>query len=120
MTCLCVLRGTALARRLKDREHEIEADNRDRRREKEEIDELRQKLLLQDNITDIEAEIKRRLEKEEENVRRRMADLIRTSSEESSAESDNDDGNSANSLKENVPISVEGLTKSKTNQNRIN
>jgi RNA-binding protein 25 len=83
-------RGTSLARRLKDREHEIEIDNRDRRHEKEEIEELRQKLLLQDNIDDIELEIKRRLEKEEELIRKRLADLIRPS-DESADESDNDE-----------------------------
>ena len=80
-----------MARRLKDREHEIEIDNRDRRHEKDEIEELRQKLLLQDNITDIEAEIKRRLEKEEEQVRRRLADLTRPINDESAGESDTDD-----------------------------
>lgn len=81
-------RGTSLARRLKDREHEIELDHRDRHREKEEIEELRQKLLLQDNIDDIELEIKRRLEKEEELIRKRLTDLTRVTSDESSEESD--------------------------------
>jgi hypothetical protein len=90
-------RGTALARRLKDREHEIEIDNRDRHREKEEIDELRQKLLLQDNIDDIELEIKRRLEKDEEIIRKRLADLTRTS-DESSEESDNEQETTKKSL----------------------
>ena len=84
-------RGTALARRLKDREHEIELDHRDRHREKEEIEELRQKLLLQDNIDDIELEIKRRLEKEEELIRKRLIDLARVASDESSEESDNEE-----------------------------
>jgi len=56
-------KGTSLARRLKEREHEIEIDNRDRRHEKDEIEELRQKFLLQDNIHDIELEIKKHLEK---------------------------------------------------------
>ncbi|CAF1260947.1 unnamed protein product [Adineta steineri] len=83
-------KGTSLARRLKDREHEIEIDNRDRRHEKDEIEELRQKLLLQDNIDDIELEIKRRLEKEEELIRKRLADLTRAS-DESADESDNDE-----------------------------
>lgn len=84
-------RGTALARRLKDREHEIELDHRDRHREKEEIEELRQKLLQQDNIGDIEVEIKRRLEKDEEAIRKRLVDLTRTTSDESSEDSDNED-----------------------------
>ena len=84
-------RGTSLSRRLKDREHEIEVDNRDRRYEKDEIEELRQKLLLQPDIDDIEIEIKKRLEKEEETIRKRLADLIRESSDESADESDNED-----------------------------
>ncbi|CAF2674078.1 unnamed protein product [Rotaria sp. Silwood2] len=102
-------KGTALARRLKDREHEIEIDNRDRHREKDEIEELRQKLLLQDNIDDIELEIKRRLEKEEENIRKRLADLIRTTTDESSEESDNEEETAKKSLsknrKDNIDIS---------------
>ncbi|CAF3980399.1 unnamed protein product [Rotaria magnacalcarata] len=86
-----VFRGTSLARRLKDREREIEIDNRDRRNEKEEIEELRKKLLLQNNIDDIESEIKRRLEKEEELIRKRLVDLTRGTSDESADESDNDE-----------------------------
>jgi RNA-binding protein 25 len=93
--CFLLFRGTSLARHLKNREHEIEIDNRDRRYEKEEIEELRQKLLLQDNIPNIELEIKRRLEKEEEIIRRRLADLTRTTSDES----DNDD----ETTNQNVP-----------------
>ena len=81
-----LFRGTALARRLKDREHEIEIDHRDRHREKEEIEELRQKLLLQDNIDDIEIEIKQRLEKQEELIRKRLADLTRVTDDESNNE----------------------------------
>jgi hypothetical protein len=77
-----LFRGTALARRLKDREHEIEIDHSDRYREKQEIEELRQKLLLQDNIDDIEMEIKRRLEKQEELIRKRLADLTRITNDE--------------------------------------
>ena len=84
-------RGTSLSRRLKDREHEIELDNRDRRYEKDEIEELRQKLLLQPDIDDIEIEIKTRLEKQEESIRKRLADLIRSTSEEPSDQSDNED-----------------------------
>ncbi|CAF1064411.1 unnamed protein product [Adineta ricciae] len=81
---------SSLARRLKDREHEIDLDNRDRRHEKEEIEELRQKLLLQGNIDDVDAEIKRRLEKEEESIRKSLADLTRAS-DESGDELDNDE-----------------------------
>lgn len=89
-TIVCC-RGTPLSRRLKDREHEIELDNRDRRYEKDEIEELRQKLLIQPDIDDIEIEIKNRLEKQDEIIRKRLADLIRSTSEESSDQSDNDD-----------------------------
>ncbi len=89
-------KGTSLARRLKDREHEIEIDNRDRRHEKDEIEELRQKLLLQDNIDDVDMEIKKRLEKEEELIRKRLADLTRTTSDESGDESDNEEERSTN------------------------
>jgi hypothetical protein len=81
-----MFRGSSLARRLKDREYEIENDHRDRHREKEEIEELRQKLSMQDNIDDIEIEIKRRLEKQEELIRKRLADLIRITSDESDKE----------------------------------
>ena len=95
-TCRCFTFGvvscseSSLARRLKDREHEIDLDNRDRRHEKEEIEELRQKLLLQGNIDDVDAEIKRRLEKEEESIRKSLADLTRAS-DESEDELDNDE-----------------------------
>lgn len=94
-------RGAALARLLKDREHEIERDNRDRRLEKEEIEDLRQKL-VQENVSDVEGEIKRRLEKEEEQIRRRLVDLVRSSGEESAGESDQDDENRSTSRKENL------------------
>ena len=81
---------------MKEREHEIEADNRDRRHEKDEIEDLRQKLLLQNDVDDIEIEIKKRLEKEEELIRKRLADLIRESSDESADESDNEEERSTN------------------------
>ncbi|CAF0898988.1 unnamed protein product [Rotaria sp. Silwood1] len=100
-------KGTALARCLKDREHEIEIDNRDRHREKDEIEELRQKLLLQDNIDDIELEIKRRLEKDEENIRKRLTDLIRTTSDETSEESDNEDEKTKKSLSKNLKDNID-------------
>lgn len=38
-------RGSALQKRLRDREKEMEADERDRKREKEELEEIRQRLL---------------------------------------------------------------------------
>ncbi|CAF0896551.1 unnamed protein product [Adineta steineri] len=84
-------KGTPLARRLKDREHEIEVDNRDRHREKEEIDDLRQKLLLQNNVDDVEIEIKRRLEKDEENIRKQLANLIRQTHDEPAEQSDHEE-----------------------------
>lgn len=108
-------KGAAFTRRLKEREHEIELDNRDRRHEKDEIEELRQKLLLQNDIDDIEIEIKKRLEKEEELIRKRLADLIRPN-DESEAESDTDEqskvvpmdstSNGKNESMEQSPIQV--------------
>jgi RNA-binding protein 25 len=114
----CLSRGTSLARRLKDREHEIEIDNRDRRHEKEEIEDLRQKLLLQNNIDDIDLEIKRRLEKDEELIRKRLADLTRTTSDESDRESDNDEQTKTN-RKDNDVILPEPMNTSKSNLKRI-
>lgn len=38
-------RGSALQKRLRDREKEMEVDERDRKREKEELEEIRQRLL---------------------------------------------------------------------------
>ncbi|CAF0985810.1 unnamed protein product [Rotaria sp. Silwood1] len=110
-------KGTPLARRLKDREHEIETDKRDRHHEKEEIEELRQKLLLQDNIDDIELEIKRRLEKEEELIRKRLADLTRTTSDESTDESDNED-ESTNNRKDITLPSIESTNTSTENMDQ--
>jgi len=104
-------KGNGLVRRLKDREHEIELDNRDRRHEKEEIEELRQKL-LQENVSDVEGEIKRRLEKDEEQIRRRLTDLVRSSSEESADESENDDENvSTKNLNNSEQISTRPTAK---------
>jgi RNA-binding protein 25 len=114
----CLSRGTSLARRLKDREHEIEIDNRDRRHEKEEIEDLRQKLLLQNNIDDIDLEIKKRLEKDEELIRKRLADLTRTTSDESDRESDNDEQTKTN-RKDNDVILPEPINTSKSNFKRI-
>ena len=105
-----------MARRLKEREHEIEIDNRDRRHEKDEIEELRQKLLLQDNITDIEAEIKRRLEKEEEQVRRRLADLTRPINDESAGDSDTDDEKRKSRKQEAIVAASEPANTSKSNR----
>ncbi|CAM4884946.1 unnamed protein product [Rotaria socialis] len=103
-------KGTSLARRLKDREREIEIDNRDRRNEKEEIEELRKKLLLQNNIDDIESEIKRRLEKEEELIRKRLADLTRGTSDESADESDNDEETTNKRKSTKIPSPEPGNT----------
>ena len=111
-----------MARRLKDREHEIELDHRDRHREKEEIEELRQKLLLQDNIDDIEVELKRRLEKDEEIIRKRLADLTRTTSDESSESSDNEEKSakkaSSTNGKEVIDTSKHPLNTSKRDHSR--
>ena len=53
-------KGNNLAKKLKFREKEIEMDNRDRQREKEEIDLLKEKIVNQGgSLSDLEAEIKR-------------------------------------------------------------
>ncbi len=51
-------RGSALSRRLKEREKEMEADSRDRQREKEEIDEIRRRL-MEEGHPDLEIEMAR-------------------------------------------------------------
>lgn len=55
----CVrLRGSALQKRLRDREKETELDERDRKREKEELEEIRQRLLAEGH-PDPDAELQR-------------------------------------------------------------
>lgn len=51
-------RGSGLSRRMKEREKEIELDERDRLREKEEIEEIR-KRLMEEGHPDPEAEMAR-------------------------------------------------------------
>uniref|UniRef100_A0A8D3EA99 RNA binding motif protein 25b n=1 Tax=Scophthalmus maximus TaxID=52904 RepID=A0A8D3EA99_SCOMX len=58
-------RGSALQKRLRDREKEMEADERDRKREKEELEEIRQRL-LEEGHPDPDAELRR---EEEERLR---------------------------------------------------
>lgn len=53
-----ICRGSALQKRLRDREKEIEADERDRKREKEELEEIRQRLLAEGH-PDPDAELQR-------------------------------------------------------------
>ena len=56
-SCACVGdRGSALARRLNEREKEMEADERDRQKEKEELEEIRRRL-LDDGHPDPDAEM---------------------------------------------------------------
>ena len=52
------LRGSALQKRLRDREKETELDERDRKREKEELEEIRQRLLAEGH-PDPDAELQR-------------------------------------------------------------
>lgn len=52
------LRGSALQKRLRDREKETELDERDRKREKEELEEVRQRLLAEGH-PDPDAELQR-------------------------------------------------------------
>ena len=51
-------RGSALQKRLRDREKEAELDERDRKREKEEHEEIRQRLLAEGH-PDPDAELQR-------------------------------------------------------------
>uniref|UniRef100_A0A672S0E3 RNA binding motif protein 25b n=1 Tax=Sinocyclocheilus grahami TaxID=75366 RepID=A0A672S0E3_SINGR len=60
-------RGSALQKRLRDREKETELDERDRKREKEELEEIRQRLLAEGH-PDPDAEL-RRMEEEAERLR---------------------------------------------------
>lgn len=56
---ICIFcRGSALQKRLRDREKEMEADERDRKREKEELEEIRQRLLAEGH-PDPDAELQR-------------------------------------------------------------
>uniref|UniRef100_A0A671YLF9 RNA binding motif protein 25 n=1 Tax=Sparus aurata TaxID=8175 RepID=A0A671YLF9_SPAAU len=64
-------RGSALQKRLRDREKETELDERDRKREKEELEEIRQRLLAEGH-PDPDAELQRM---EEEAERRRQPPL---------------------------------------------
>uniref|UniRef100_A0A3Q2CGD9 RNA binding motif protein 25 n=1 Tax=Cyprinodon variegatus TaxID=28743 RepID=A0A3Q2CGD9_CYPVA len=64
-------RGSALQKRLRDREKEIEMDERDRKREKEEREEIRQRLLAEGH-PDPDAELQRL---EEEALRRQQPPL---------------------------------------------
>uniref|UniRef100_A0A3Q3WQY2 PWI domain-containing protein n=1 Tax=Mola mola TaxID=94237 RepID=A0A3Q3WQY2_MOLML len=61
-------RGSALQKRLRDREKEMEADERDRKREKEELEEIRQRL-LEEGHPNPDAELRRMEEEEEERLR---------------------------------------------------
>jgi len=51
-------RGSALQRRLNEREKEMETDERDRQKEREELEDIRKKL-LEDGHPDPEAEMER-------------------------------------------------------------
>lgn len=51
-------RGSALQKRVRDREKEVELDERDRKREKEELEEIRQRLLAEGH-PDPDAELQR-------------------------------------------------------------
>jgi len=57
--CVCCLnRGSALQRRLTEREKEMEADERDRQRERDELEEIRKKL-VEEGHPDLESEMAR-------------------------------------------------------------
>jgi RNA-binding protein 25 len=52
-------KGASLAKKLKLREREIELDNRDRMREKDEIDELKRKLIKQGHEADVDEQLRK-------------------------------------------------------------
>nr|XP_009305706.1 RNA-binding protein 25 isoform X2 [Danio rerio] len=71
-------RGSALQKRLRDREKEMELDERDRKREKDELEEIRQRLLAEGH-PDPDAELQRI---EEEAEKRQKAPLKQEQMEE--------------------------------------
>ncbi|XP_051507554.1 RNA-binding protein 25-like [Myxocyprinus asiaticus] len=71
-------RGSALQKRLRDREQELELDERNRKREKDELEEIRQRLLAEGH-PDPDAELQRI---EQEAVRERQPSLKQEQSEE--------------------------------------
>ena len=58
LVVILIVRGSALQKRLRDREKETELDERDRKREKEELEEIRQRLLAEGH-PDPDAELQR-------------------------------------------------------------
>uniref|UniRef100_A0A8C1J5J4 RNA binding motif protein 25a n=1 Tax=Cyprinus carpio TaxID=7962 RepID=A0A8C1J5J4_CYPCA len=72
------LRGSALQKRLRDREKELELDERDRKREKDELEEIRQRLLAEGH-PDPDAELQRI---EQEAKKQRQPPLKQEQSEE--------------------------------------
>uniref|UniRef100_A0A8C6L0D8 RNA binding motif protein 25 n=1 Tax=Nothobranchius furzeri TaxID=105023 RepID=A0A8C6L0D8_NOTFU len=84
-------RGSALQKRLRDREKEIEMDERDRKREKEELEEIRQRLLAEGH-PDPDAELQRL----EEEAERRQQPPLNLEPEE---EDDSHDGKDSQETK---------------------
>lgn len=64
-------KGSALSKRLKDREKEIDADNRDRQREKEELEEIKMRL-MEEGAEDVDGEIEKLEQEREEHMRPRL------------------------------------------------
>uniref|UniRef100_A0A8C6KZM2 RNA binding motif protein 25 n=1 Tax=Nothobranchius furzeri TaxID=105023 RepID=A0A8C6KZM2_NOTFU len=88
-------RGSALQKRLRDREKEIEMDERDRKREKEELEEIRQRLLAEGH-PDPDAELQRL---EEEAERRQQPPLNLEPEEVIRQEDDSHDGKDSQETK---------------------
>ncbi|KAI0986134.1 hypothetical protein GJ496_005748 [Pomphorhynchus laevis] len=70
-------RGTALARRLKDREREIVLDDRDRQRERDELIEIKRKLLIHHSKENLDELLAKHLANEEERIQKRIETLLR-------------------------------------------
>uniref|UniRef100_A0A4W5R336 RNA binding motif protein 25 n=1 Tax=Hucho hucho TaxID=62062 RepID=A0A4W5R336_9TELE len=83
-------RGSALQKRLRDREKETELDERDRKREKDEHDQIRQRLLAEGH-PDPEAELQRM----EEEAERRRQPTVKPDPEEELDDCDREDSSDA-------------------------
>jgi len=79
-------KGASLAKKLKLREREIELDNRDRMREKDEIDELKRKLVKQGHETDVEEQLRKIQEDEKVRLKSKLEALASSSHSESSSD----------------------------------
>lgn len=103
-------KGQMLERKLKFREKEIESDNRDRQREKDELEELK-KRLSEKGFSDVDIEAERI--QVDENLRMKIKfEKMEQSSESSEEESDNN--------QESEPENKHGISENESNSNNNN